>query len=237
MPSSRSVPGGSMSPATSGSPLPRAGATAAQRRRAPPATAPPRRDELGRNVLPQGPLRKAGVVHWPLLVHPHPIRLHGRAAHHLRDPGGHEVVGPGEDALRREVHRLLRRPPFAIQGHRWHLRGPAGRQHRLPPHIPALLPRGDCAAPDHVLNPRRVHPRPARERLEDARRQVHRVPARQRAPSRPRPKGERTTSTMTARRSAIPAQRQRHRLRPHLHYEKVRHRQELSDLGELRRGQ
>ena len=103
---------------------------------------------------------------------------HGHPAHRLDAAGDRDVVVPGHHARGGHVHRLLRGPALPVDGHPDHVLGPARREDGVAGDVDGLLTGLGDAAPHDVVDDGRVEPGPGGERLQDVRRQVHRVDAR-----------------------------------------------------------
>ena len=65
-------------------------------------------------------------------------RSHGHEAHHLNPGGDRDVVRAGDDALRGEGRRLLRRSALAVDGGGGNRLGEAGGEHGVAAHIERL---------------------------------------------------------------------------------------------------
>jgi len=106
-------------------------------------------------------------------------RAHRGAAHHLDATGDREVVLAGDDAGGGEVHRLLRGAALAVdRGAGDRLRPTCGKDRRARD-VEGLLADLHHAAPDHVIDQHRVDAGALGEGLQDVRRDVGGVDARQ----------------------------------------------------------
>src|SRR5690606_16784472 len=101
---------------------------------------------------------------------------HGGAGHHLDAGGDDDVVGTGDDALRREVGGLLRGAALAVDGGGRDGLGEAGGEHGVAAHVQALVPDLHDAAHDHVVDQSRVEVVALHEGLEHLSAQVGGVP-------------------------------------------------------------
>ena len=97
---------------------------------------------------------------------------HRRARHRLDATGDDDVVVPGHHTGGGEVHRLLARSALAVDGHAGHGLRPARREHRGAGDVERLLAGLHDAAPDDVVDERRVDARPLDEPVEHLRRQL-----------------------------------------------------------------
>ena len=108
------------------------------------------------------------------------VGAHGRAGHRLDAAGDAEVVGAGDHALGDEVHGLLGRAALAVDRGGGHVPGQAAGDPRVAGHVVGLLAHLADTAPDDVVDPTGIDPRPVDERVEREPQQVRRVPAGQR---------------------------------------------------------
>jgi hypothetical protein len=104
-----------------------------------------------------------------------------RVRHHLDATGDHQVLHAGHDAGGGHVHGRDARPTETVQGDAARAGVPAGRQQRHPGDAGTLLAALGAAAPDHVVDFRRVDAIALFQRVQNGRRQVLRVQVRERA--------------------------------------------------------
>ena len=111
----------------------------------------------------------------PLLVRQGHGAAHRHHAHALDAGRDHQVLGPGQHALRSEMHGLLRRPALAVDGHAGHgLRQPS-RQPRVPGDVDGLRADLGNAAHDDVFDRGRIDARPSDQLAQHVCREVYRV--------------------------------------------------------------
>src|SRR6266568_1394393 len=85
------------------------------------------------------------------------------------------VVLPGDEPGGGEVHRLLAGPALPVHGDPGDRLRPARGQQRAPGDIQRLLADLRYAAPDHVVDDRRIDTAPPGQRLQHVRGQLHRM--------------------------------------------------------------
>ena len=141
-------------------------------------------DELGRDAL-RHEAAHVGVAHADRRAEREAERAvahrgaHRDEAHDLDAGGDDDVVRAGDDALRGEVGRLLRRAALAIDGGGRDRLGEAGAEHGVAPDVDGLGADLHDAAHDHVVDQGGVEVVALDQRLERLGGQVGRVPARQ----------------------------------------------------------
>jgi hypothetical protein len=141
------------------------------------AEAPLPRDQLRRDALVDQALGVAGREAGTPGVLAHGAGAHRHAAHHLDAAGDDDVLGPGQDRLRRELGGLLARPALAVDGRGRDPLRPTGREHRAAPDVEGLLGGLDDASGDDVVDDLGVDPGAVHEAGEDVGQQVDRVGA------------------------------------------------------------
>ena len=121
----------------------------------------------------------------------------GIARHVLQAAGDDEVLGAGHDALRGEVHGLLRGAALPVDGHAGHVVGQPGDQPGGAGDVAGLRADGVAAAHDHVVDGARVDAGALDEGLERRAR-----------------RGRRSASRRASRRACRPGCGRRRRCRP-----------------------
>ena len=106
-------------------------------------------------------------------------RAHGRGGHDLHAGGDRDVVGPGDDALGREVGGLLRRAALAVDGGGGHRLGEAGGEDGVAADVEALVADLHHAAHDDVVDEGGIEVVALGELLEHLAGEVGGVPARE----------------------------------------------------------
>ena len=104
---------------------------------------------------------------------------HRGARHRLDAASDDDVVVAGHHAGRGEVHRLLAGSALPVDGHAGNALRPARREHRGAGDVERLLAGLHDAAPDDVVDERRVDARALDEAVEHLRRQFAGMHARQ----------------------------------------------------------
>ena len=143
--------------------------------------------------------------------------------------------------------RLLRRPAFPVERHRWRAFGQPGRQRGLPADIARLFRDLNHAAGNHVLDENGIDARPSHERLKHARIEIDRMHRRQRAPCPPPAEGRahdvddhcaaHVLAPPSGDLARLPVQFERQLGGPNLHDRRLGRAHQLLHLIEFGRGQ
>ena len=143
-------------------------------------------DHLSTNALGHQTTTVSVTVHLGLRPRKAHLAAHDRGAHrhpcHALDTGRHDdVVLPGHDALRTEVHRLLRRTALTIDGGRRNRLGPPSREQGVTSNVEGLFPHLHNATGDDVVDQGRVEVVAVRNGLQRVTKQIDGVPIFERA--------------------------------------------------------
>ena len=142
-------------------------------------------DQFRGNALMHEAVAIALVEHGTVAVPAQAVRLHRDPAHHLDATGNHHVVGAGDDALRREVDRLLGRAALAVERDTRRGLRQAGREPRMAGDVRSLLADLQHTPGDDVLDQHGIDGHARHQPLQYLREQVDRMQRRQDAARAP----------------------------------------------------